>query len=175
MMGAGSLLIATPQISTGLFRGGVVVLVDHDSEGSVGVVLNQPTPELVVDHLGHLKGDGLDDERIFLGGPVQPEVGVCLAVGQGTFKIEIPGLSAGLIDITKPPGFSQRWRVYAGYAGWSPGQLVSEVDEGGWWVADAERDDLLYAEPRDLWKRVVARQKGSIAMFAHFPSNPRIN
>jgi len=175
MIDAGSLLIATPQIGDGIFRGSVVVLVDHDSEGSVGVVLNQPTLELVADHLEHLRGVGLDDERIFLGGPVQPEVGVCLAVGEGMFKIEIPNLSAGLVDIAEPPSSSQRWRVYAGYAGWSPGQLVAEIDEGGWWVAQAEHGDLLYEEPGDLWKRVVARQRGSIAMFAHFPSNPRIN
>ena len=175
MIQAGSLLIATPQIIDGVFGRSVVVVVDHDSEGTIGVVLNQPSLELVADHLGHLSGDGLDDERLYIGGPVQPEVGVCLSVGEGKFNIEIPGLSAGLTDIGERPTPNQRWRVYAGYAGWSPRQLAAEVEGGGWWVAESQVSDLLYADPSKLWQDAVARQRDAVAIFAHYPTNPRIN
>ena len=174
MISAGSLLVATPQISEGIFARSVVALIDHDAEGSVGVVLNKPTVERVADHVP-LVGPGLMDDRIFRGGPVQPEVAVCLAIGPGPFSIEVPGKGLGLIDISQPPSEGHQWRVFSGYAGWTPGQLTNEIDEGGWWVVESVPKDFVGANPETLWQNVVRRQTGTIAMFEFYPTEARAN
>ena len=174
MISAGSLLVATPQISEGIFERSVVVLIDHDAEGTVGVVLNKPTTELVEEHVP-LVGDGLLDPRVYQGGPVQPEVAVCLAVGSGPFSVEVPGMGFGLVDISHQPPDGNQWRVFSGYASWIPGQLTEEVDEGAWWVVGTNPSDLVDADSELLWQNVVGRQEAAIAMFRFFPSKVRSN
>ncbi len=66
-------------------------------------------------------------------------------------------------------------RVFAGYAGWAPGQLEAEVDAGAWYVVDALPDDTRSSRPDDLWSAVLRRQGGSLALVANFPSDPTSN
>ena len=66
-------------------------------------------------------------------------------------------------------------RLYAGYAGWTVGQLEDEVESGAWFVVDAEEGDVLNDEPDSLWPRVLRRQRGHLAMFAAFPEDPTTN
>ena len=66
-------------------------------------------------------------------------------------------------------------RVFAGYAGWGPRQLEAEILSGGWFVVDAEPDDVLSANPDDLWSEVLRRQGGRLALFAGYPDDPSVN
>ena len=66
-------------------------------------------------------------------------------------------------------------RLFAGYAGWTRGQLEDEIEEGAWFVVDATEGDVLNDEPGSLWQRVLRRQRGRLAMFAAFPEDPTTN
>ena len=65
--------------------------------------------------------------------------------------------------------------VFAGYAGWAAGQLEGEIANHGWWVVDAEIDDLFTDDPTRLWAKVLQRQGGELAWYAHFPVDPSLN
>jgi putative transcriptional regulator len=85
----------------------------------------------------------------------------------------------GLLDLDAPPRLLapaiQSLRVYAGYAGWSPGQLEAEIDEGAWYVVGAEPGDVFAPEPERLWRDVLCRQQGELAFLATYPDDPGLN
>jgi putative transcriptional regulator len=66
-------------------------------------------------------------------------------------------------------------RVFAGYAGWGPAQLESEIDQGGWFVVDADVSDPLSPAPEQLWAAVLRRQRGTLALYAAYPADPSMN
>jgi putative transcriptional regulator len=66
-------------------------------------------------------------------------------------------------------------RIFAGYAGWAPRQVEAEIADGGWFVVDADPADALSPLPEDLWRDVLRRQKGTISLFADYPSDPSMN
>jgi putative transcriptional regulator len=66
-------------------------------------------------------------------------------------------------------------RVFAGYAGWESDQLEAEIDEGAWFVVDAEAGDLSAEDPERLWQQVLRRQPGPLAIVATFPEDPSLN
>jgi len=82
-----------------------------------------------------------------------------------------------VIDLTSEPGddVSLDIRVFAGYAGWGPGQLDEELAAGGWFVVDASADDAFDSEPDKLWSRVLSRAGGELAVIATYPIDPRLN
>ena len=85
----------------------------------------------------------------------------------------------GLVDLDAPPGLLAAaivsLRVYAGYAGWSAGQLQAEVEEGAWYVLPAEPSDAFCPEPEQLWPAVLRRQGGELAYVATYPDDPGLN
>ena len=85
----------------------------------------------------------------------------------------------GLVDLDAPPqllaGGIVSLRVFAGYAGWSPGQLRSEISEGAWYVLPAEPADAFAAEPDQLWQMVLRRAAGTLALVATYPEDPAQN
>jgi hypothetical protein len=108
-----------------------------------------------------LSGDGIDDDPAGRGGWV-PLVGEL-----GTLDLERdPDDLAITVDAI---------RVFAGYAGWGPGQLESEIEAGGWFVVPAESGDALSGDPDQLWKRVLRRQGGRLALVAAYPNEPSSN
>jgi putative transcriptional regulator len=69
----------------------------------------------------------------------------------------------------------RRKRVFAGHAGWGPGQLDAEVEADGWYVLDAVVDDVFTSRPEGLWSQVLARQGGQLALVARMPVDPSVN
>lgn len=168
----GRLLVASPRLLDPNFYRSVVLLVEHDDDGTLGLVLNRPTESPVGEHLPDWSSFVSDPGVVFIGGPVQPDVGVALARADGSRGL--PG--ARLIDLTAgPDGVQGVVRVFAGYAGWAPGQLASEIEEGGWLVVDAEPADVFRPDPGRLWTDVLRRQPGRISWLANFPQDPRLN
>ena len=86
---------------------------------------------------------------------------------------------AGLIDLDTPPqlvaGGIASFRVFAGYAGWGPGQLQAEIDEGAWYVLAAEPADVFDPAPEQLWGAVLRRSGGALALVATYPDDPSLN
>jgi putative transcriptional regulator len=185
---AGRLLVATPLLSDPNFRRAVVLIVEHEEiQGTLGVVLNRPTTVGVDRVLEQWTDLATEPSVIFKGGPVAPNSALALALIPG--KDEPIGWRAldgapalarlGLLDLDTPPKLLApaitSLRVYAGYAGWSPGQLEAEIDAGAWYVLPAQPTDVFAADPGDLWRHVLRRQDGDLAFVATYPDDPTQN
>jgi putative transcriptional regulator len=169
---SGQLLIASPGM-VDHFRRTVVLVVEHNSEGAFGLVLNQPSDATVgevAEELGELIGP---EHVVHVGGPVQP--GAVTAIGEhadpGAATKLVVG-QIGMVDLDEPPELA-RVRVFAGYAGWGPGQLEAELEAEAWIPEGAHPDDP-FAEG-DLWAAVLARKGGEFALLARMPADPSVN
>ena len=166
----GRLLVATPALGDPNFERTVVLLLEHNEEGAAGVVLNRPTDMELVGHLPDWEDRAALPGVVFVGGPVQPTGVICLALS---------GDAIETVDPTQPPedvgAVVDRIRVFAGYAGWGPGQVEAEIMEGAWFVVDGLPDDAMSDHPDDLWRAVLRRQPGRIRLFANYPDDIRAN
>jgi putative transcriptional regulator len=85
----------------------------------------------------------------------------------------------GAVDLSQDTdvlaGAVDEVRLFAGYAGWTTGQLEDEIEAGAWFVVDPLEGDVLNDEPESLWQRVLRRQRGRLAMFADYPEDPTTN
>ena len=185
----GRLLVATPLLGDPNFRRTVVLVVEHEPEqGTLGVVLNRPTQVPVGQVLEPWTDLATDPPVVFTGGPVSPNSALALALVPGTDEPVgwhpldggAPAMTRlGLVDLDAPPGLLApavaSLRVYAGYAGWSAGQLKAEIEEGAWYVVPAEPADAFSADPDRLWPAVLRRQGGELAYVATYPDDPSLN
>jgi len=185
---AGRLLVATPLLGDPNFKRAVVLIVEHeDEQGTLGVVLNRPTTVGVGQVLEQWTELATEPSVVFRGGPVAQNSALALALIPG--KDEPVGWRAldgapalarlGLLDLDTPPRLLApaitSLRVYAGYAGWSPGQLEAEIDEGAWYVITAQPGDVFAADPDRLWRQVLRRQDGDLSFLATYPDDPTLN
>ena len=187
----GRLLVATPELIDPSFRDAVVLLLDHDADGTLGVILNRPTPILVASVLSGWSSSAEPPEVLFEGGPVHKDSALALAEVRGadplgpdpagTDPIGFRRLfgDVGIIDLDTPaevlgPAL-HRLRVFAGYAGWSPGQLEDEIEQGSWYVVDGVAEDVFDAQPARLRADVLRRQPGELAWVATRPEDAAMN
>lgn len=179
---AGRLLVATPSTGGDVFTRGVVLMLHHGDDGAHGVVLNKPLGVDITSVLPDWQSHLSSPELLFQGGPVSLDTAIGLASLPG--DAEVDGVvrvfgSMGVVDLDEDAdrigGEVARFRVFAGYAGWGPGQLENELERDSWYVVDAEVGDVFTDEPDGLWSRVLARQPGSVAWAASFPEDPRWN
>ena len=179
---AGELLVSTTQTSD-FFDRSVVLLLDCDRDGALGVTLNK----LADTPLAAVLPDWVDlvaaPRVLFSGGPVSPHGAVCVAKVADSTE-EPPGWrrvtgDVGLLHLDTPVelavGGYTALRIYAGYSGWSPGQLDDELARGLWYRMDAREDDIFTADPSGLWRRVLRRHGGTPALLSTWPSDPELN
>ncbi|MDP9443609.1 MAG: YqgE/AlgH family protein [Actinomycetota bacterium] len=179
----GRLLVATPKLDDPNFARSVVLLLDHDDEGALGVVISRPTGVAVAEVLPGWADVVTQPDVLFAGGPVSTDSALAVGVMRGQDEAPVgwrplyPG--AGLVDLDAPPELVRSMlsglRIFAGYAGWSAVQLESEIAEGAWYVVPAEPGDLLCADAPRLWRRVLRRQPGELAFVHTCPDDPRMN
>jgi putative transcriptional regulator len=185
---SGRLLVATPLLGDPNFRRTVILIVeDEPEEGTLGVVLNRPTEVQVEQVLESWTELVTGPSVVFKGGPVSPNSALALALARGDDEplgwrsLDGSSLTAriGLVDLEAPPellaGGITSLRVFAGYAGWGPGQLQAEIEEGAWYVLTGEPTDAFLAEPERLWQQVLRRQGGEFAIVATYPDDPMLN
>jgi len=163
---AGVLLVATPLLIDPNFARSVVLLLSHDGDGTLGVILDRPTTIEVGEYLPAWEPVAAFPRVVFAGGPVEPEVGIGVCLRFGSIEVE---------DLGEDPTDDSPVRVFAGCAGWAPGQLESELAEGAWFVVDFDQADLLDPEPDSLWSAVLRRQQSRLALFSSFPPDPGMN
>jgi putative transcriptional regulator len=184
----GRLLVATPKLADPNFDRAVVLLLDHDDEGALGVVLNRPTPVGVGDVLEPWAGLAVAPQVVFQGGPVALDSALGLAVVPGEPGADRDGDllgwrrvhgAIGLVDLEAPPELLapelSSLRIFAGYAGWGPGQLERELVDGAWYVVESEPGDVSAPDPQRLWRAVLRRQRNELAMVATYPDDPSLN
>ena len=165
----GQLLVATPEIRDWRFQETVILIVRHDAEGALGIVINKPigNPPLaqLLDSIGQ-DSDGITGRvRLFYGGPLHPEIGFILhstdyhgahSVGIDS-QLAMTNSADILRDIAQGRGPAKQLVAF-GHAGWGPGQLDSEMAHGVWCTAPAD-PALVFDEDRDgLWERAMTRR-----------------
>jgi putative transcriptional regulator len=172
----GHLLISSPLLQDPNFRRTVVLMTHHDEEGAMGLVLSRPSEVRVADavpELADLPGTG---ERVYVGGPVQPEAVVVLVEHEDEPESAIVGNIAFMAAESELDELDAvRARVFAGYSGWGPGQLEDELEESSWIVVLAEPDDAFAADPDELWRAVLYRKGGKFRWIASMPYDPKLN
>jgi putative transcriptional regulator len=181
---APALLLAMPQLIDPNFARTVVLLCEHAAEGAFGLIVNRPA-EITAAEAVRLEPrlSQPNDLPLLLGGPVEPERGWILSASAPD-GVESRELGAGLYLSASPVLLRQvltarplprRTQVLAGYSGWGPGQLDGELAADGWYLCEADVDDLWTAHPNDLWRAVLRRQPGPLRLVAGFPDDPSQN
>jgi putative transcriptional regulator len=157
-----------------------VLVCEHSDEGALGLVLNRPGELIVGESAPQLAeltgGDALIDE----GGPVQPDALLVLAEFDdpslaGICVLDNVGLVGDGSEIEDLVEATRRVRIFAGYAGWGPGQLDAELEREDWFVAPAGVDDIFRPDADELWGRVLSRKGGHFALVARMPIDPSVN
>ena len=180
---SGRLLVASPSLLDENFRRSVILVLDHGRDGALGLVVNRPTEVDVSVVLPAWQPFTTQPGRLFRGGPVDLDsaLGLVAVPGHGARPDGVRLLmgSVGLVDLDCPPetvvpGLAGL-RIFAGYAGWSHGQLEAEIDEGAWHVVDAEPRDAFTDSPDRLWRDVLRRQRGRLAMLSSYPEDVSLN
>lgn len=170
---AGSLVVATPLLVDPHFFRTVVLILQHDEDGCLGVVLNRPTTESVSAHIPEWAAVVPEPGLVHYGGPVDPAVAIGLALGRGGEEAGVPGLS--LVDLSEEPtGSEGPVKIYSGYAGWGAGQLEAELAEGSWYRVQASPDDPFDNE-EGQWRRVLRRQPGFLSVVSTYTDDPDLN
>jgi putative transcriptional regulator len=179
----GSLLVAMPSLADPTFAGTVVYVLDHSDTGTLGVVLGRPSAVEIRDVLPGWFDLAVDPGVFHVGGPCETDTALCLALSEGAVPAEGLRRVAGtvhLVDLdAEPAQLADRLtglRVFAGYAGWSPGQLASEIAEGAWACVPGRPEDIVSsAAGPDLWRSVMGRQTGRLAVLSTAPADPTAN
>lgn len=171
----GKLLVATPALGDPNFLATVVLVIRHDDQGAVGVVLNDPTALSVIDHVPDWAESILAPEVVFRGGPVEPEVALALSRGPAADPAMAIIDGVQLVDLTGRPATVSPNRIFAGYSGWGHRQLEHEVGRDDWIVVDATEDDVFTPRPADLWRTVLERHFGDLGFLRYLPRHPSLN
>lgn len=176
----GQLLVASPTLLDPNFRRSVVLIAEHGDEGAMGVILNRQLEAEVADAAPPLAGLVDEGAVLFEGGPVQSTSVMILA------RFEEPADAGALVfgdvgfvaaaaefDAIRPALLGVR--VFAGFAGWSDGQLESELERDDWIVEPARAEDVFCDDPEALWSDVLGRKGGQFALVARMPLDPSVN
>jgi len=157
------LLVASPLLVDPNFLHAVVLLVEHDDAGGMGVILNRPLPVTLqqICQESRLAFSGDEDATAWRGGPVDPQRGIILVRGG------LPEADDTVLDFTDFISYrkdllesllvepSARFRLYLGYAGWSAGQLDQEMQEGAWARMPLNPEWLMCEDPKTLWPKAI--------------------
>lgn len=177
---AGQLLLAAPTLQDPNFARTVVLIGMHAEDGAMGVVLNRPSRVTVGDAVPQLQHVLDASEMVYVGGPVQPSSVVFLAEFlepslAGVLVLGRIGFPAPDTDLEQLTETTERRRLFAGHAGWGPGQLDAEIAGGDWIAHPAEPRDVFTDVPERLWSEVLTRKGGGYALVARMPLDPSVN
>jgi putative transcriptional regulator len=178
----GRLLVAAPALEDPNFDRAVLLVLDHDEDGALGVVLNRPSSVPVQDTLEGWTQLAATPAVVFGGGPVEPTAVVALGA---TTSVVTPDAGppimdrVRLVDLDDDPALAaadlEQVRIFAGYAGWAPDQLEDEIGQGAWFPIDADPHDVFTEDPAGLWHAVLRRQPDGLRLLSTYPEDPTLN
>ena len=178
----GYFLVASPHLPDPNFYRTVVLIVQHDENGALGLVLNRPTDKTVGQLWESVTEEPcLNPQSVNHGGPVEgPLMALHQNVASGESEV-VPGVFFASSDENLEQivqHFNGPFRLFVGYAGWAGGQLESELEAGGWLTIEATCDDV-FDEDEDLWKKIACRIGMEILETAvdprHIPEDVSLN
>ncbi len=175
---AGSILVSRPELADPNFDGTLTLLLEHNEDGALGVIINRPSDLSVADAFPDWADVVAEPSAIFAGGPVERD-GV-IALGWGASLAGELALGLASVDLSEQVPLAraaglERLRIFAGYAGWAAGQLEGELATGAWWVVAATTDDVFRPDPENIWSSVLRRSGGELAWYAHLPTDASLN
>jgi putative transcriptional regulator len=175
----GKLLLSVPALMDPNFRHTVVLVADHQEEGTVGVILNRPSETTVALGAPPLTEIVDTGDPLFEGGPIDPNTAVIVVEATDPEVLDIQVLGAiGVLTGEVDDALRDRIiraRVFAGHAAWGPGQLESELAEGAWIVEDATPLDIFAPDPAILWQTMLRRKGPPFDRMARIPFDLRTN
>jgi putative transcriptional regulator len=177
----GRILIAEPFLQGPYFARSIILLTEHGSEGTVGFVINKSTdvyPDEVIDDLFNFSGE------LFIGGPVSSNtLHFIHTLGDkvpGSMRIT-PSISWGgdfeMIKklINDGVADSNAVKFFAGYSGWSPGQLEHEIADNSWIVSTLDDSKIMRSDSSAVWKETLEHLGDIYKTWPNFPNNPAFN
>jgi putative transcriptional regulator len=177
----GELLLDSGQLRGSFFHRSVVLICQHDAEGAFGLVLNNASRKKVGEAVVADVPDSLKEETLYIGGPVQTTALSYLY--SDSFMANpnvIPNLSLGhsldeLVELSQGFSAGRQLRCFAGYAGWTSGQLESEMKRKAW-LQHAASLDLVFSEnPENLWKKILIEKGWKHRLLAEAPEDLSLN
>lgn len=177
----GQLLLDSGQLQGSFFQRTVVLICQHDAEGAFGLVLNRATGnqagEMIVANLP----EQIKSCPLYLGGPVQPAALSFLHTDAFIPEANVlPNLSLGhsldtLIEIGDSFSPARKIKMFAGYAGWSPGQLEDELKRKAWLTHPASLELVFDIPPEMLWQKILRRKGWQYRLLSQLPEDPSLN
>ena len=177
----GQLLLDSGELRGSCFNRSVVLICQHDDQGAFGLILNQPSPNKVGEMLVADLPDTIKELPLYLGGPVQntalsylhsdvylPDANVMANLSLGHSLEE-------LVDLGSSFASTQQIRLFAGYAGWSAGQLESELKRKAWLTHPATIDLVFRTDPTDLWNEILRAKGWKYRLIASAPEDLSLN
>jgi putative transcriptional regulator len=179
----GTFLVAAPSLKDPNFRQTVVLICEHGSGGSLGLVLNRRTDQYITEVLPQATGLHEKAGFVYIGGPVQKDSLLILHRMERDIPESRPifdGVCLGgelscLEEMFAQGGGEGLIRVYMGYAGWAPGQLQSELSTGSWLVLPAEMKMVFARDPLQVWPTILRSQGDAYTLYATMPPDPSLN
>ena len=179
----GVFLVATPHLKDPNFRQAVVLICEHGSGGSLGLVINRRTDQHITEVLPQATGLHEKAGFVHVGGPVQKDsllILHCLGREVPESRPVFDGVCLGgdldFLEEAFPQGEGEGLvRVYMGYAGWAPGQLQFELANGSWLVRPAQMKMVFARNPLQVWPTILRAQGGAYALYATMPPDPSLN
>jgi putative transcriptional regulator len=177
----GRLLLSEPYLEDPNFERTVILLTEHNEEGSVGFILNKPSESNVSEVMDDLKGL---DAQIFIGGPVQQDtlhfIHRCADL-EDAIELE-NGIYWGgnfeqlLSRIDTGQYVASEIKFFLGYSGWSPDQLQDELKLNSWIVSDRVSHELIFeTAPDQMWRKAMQELGGRFSVYSNYPADPRMN
>ena len=181
---AGKLLVASPTLESPAFARSVIAMLEHNDEGALGVIINRPGDASLLEVVPPVAEIASTPAVLFSGGPVEPQVAIALGVVEPSLTNDAVESEAWrsvvgplvTVDLDYDPALLaaslRELRVFAGYAGWSGGQLEGEIAEGAWFVVDRLPGDTFVDFPDRLWSAVLRRQPWPLSRGLDLPVRP---
>lgn len=176
----GSILISEPSLRDFYFRQSVILLAEHNEDGTFGVIINKPIEARLKDFIQGFSGFNMP---VYLGGPVKTD-SVFFIHTHSEIENSVPIMQGlywgGDLDIVKnmikhKSLSPDEIRFYIGYSGWSPNQLDRELKEKSWVLSQATVKEVITAHPENLWSNYLKNMGKDYAIWANFPADPAFN
>jgi putative transcriptional regulator len=173
----GQLILDGGKLHGSFFHRSVVLICQHDADGALGLILNRSTENKVGQALVANLPERVKEQPLFIGGPVQPQALSFLHSDEYLPDANVmTNLNLGhsidaLMDLGESFSATQKLKLFAGYAGWSPGQLDNEMTRLDWLVHPASLALVFHAEPEQLWKKIMKQKDANSRMLADSPDD----
>lgn len=175
------MLISEPYLPDPNFERTIVLLCEHNEDGSFGFVLNKPSDAAVDEILQNIQNY---PGKVYIGGPVQQDT--LHFIHRHAELIDSVEIARGiywggnfqrlLLLLQTKQVLPEDIKFFIGYSGWSEGQLEEELEDNSWIVSDQVTKELIFdTPPKEMWQKVLKNMGGKFSVFSNYPEDPRQN